>query len=144
MLMLSKKVEYGLIALLHMAGLRRGDLATAKELSERYSMPADLLGKVLQSLARDGLLEAVHGARGGYLLKRPLESTTLGDVISSVEGPVHFARCQEDPASCGQFHHCNIKEPVLQIQEQLQNFIHGISLASFKRPVAAAPVEPGA
>jgi Rrf2 family protein len=137
MLMLSKKVEYALISLLHMAEARGGDLVTAKELSERYNIPADLLGKVLQALARSGIVEAVHGARGGYRLNRAIEAIRLGEVIETQEGPIHLARCQENPDSCDQFHHCNIKEPVLQIHEQLQNFINGISLASFRKPVGA-------
>ena len=134
MLMLSKKVEYGLISLLHMSGMGEGELSTAKEISEQYSIPAELLGKVLQALAKAELLVAVHGAHGGYRTARPLDKIVLGEVIEAVEGPVHFARCQEDPSACGQFHTCNIKEPVQQINEQLQEFIYGISLAGFKRP----------
>jgi Rrf2 family protein len=134
MLMLSKKVEYGLIAVLHMASLPGGELATAKEISDHYGIPGDLLGKVLQALSRDGIVEAVHGAKGGYRLERSLDTMNLGQVIEAVEGPVFIARCQEDPANCGQFHTCNIKEPVTQINEQLQNYIHGISLAAFRKP----------
>jgi Rrf2 family protein len=135
MLMLSKKVEYGLISLLHMAGLKSAELASAKEISEHYNIPAELLGKVLQTLARAELTLAVHGAHGGYRLARPLDKIALGEVIEAVEGPIHFARCQEDPATCGQFHACNIKEPVQQIHDQLQEFIHGLSLAAFRKPV---------
>ncbi len=134
MLMLSKKVEYGLISLLHMSGLGEGALSTAKEISEQYNIPAELLGKVLQTLAKADLLSAVHGAHGGYRLARSIDTVTLGRVIEAVEGPVHLARCQEDPAACGQFHLCNIREPVQQINDQLQEFIYGISLSGFKRP----------
>lgn len=138
MLMLSKKVEYGLIAVLHMASLPNSDLATAKEISDHYGIPGDLLGKVLQALSRDGIVEAVHGAKGGYRLRRSLDTMKLGQVIEAVEGPVFIARCQEDPANCGQFHTCNIKEPVMQINDQLQNYIHGISLAAFRKPAVPA------
>ena len=139
MLTLSKKVEYGLIAVLHMASLRPGELATAKDISEAFAIPGELLGKVLQVLAREHLIEAVLGAHGGYYLRMPIEKITLGRVIETLEGPVHFARCHEDPEQCGQFHSCNIKEPVLEIHEQLMNFIHGISLGSFRRPAKPIP-----
>jgi Rrf2 family protein len=134
MLMLSKKVEYGLIALLHMAWMRRDELVTAKEISDRYSIPAELMGKVLQTLAKANLVDAVHGAKGGYHLTRNIEEITLGDMIEALEGPVHLVRCQEDPSQCGQFHTCNIKEPVMQIHEKLQQYIHGISLAALTKP----------
>lgn len=131
MLTLSKKVEYALIALLHMGRQRGGELATAKDMAERYEMPPELLGKVLQSLVRAELIESTPGARGGYAPARALERVTLGDVIEAVEGPVFFTRCQEDPASCGQFHACSIKEPIHAIQEQLVRFIHGVRLTQF-------------
>lgn len=134
MLTLSKKVEYGLMAVLHMASLRPGELATAKDISDAYDIPAELLGKVLQALARVNVIEAVLGARGGYKLRRAVEQITLGEVIEALEGPVHFARCQEDPDQCGQFHSCNIKEPVYAIHDQLMTFINGISLGSFRKP----------
>lgn len=134
--MLSKKVEYGLIALLHMAALRRGDVITAKEISDHYNIPGELLGKVLQALAKGGLVNSAPGARGGYHLARAVDSVRLGDVIQALEGPVHLVRCQEDPAQCGQFHACNIKEPIQHLHDQLQDFIFGISLAALRKPDA--------
>lgn len=134
MLMLSKKVEYGLIAILHMADARSSSLITAKEISDLYNIPAELLGKVLQSLAKSGLVESIQGARGGYKMALPIAQVTLGKVIEALEGPMVLARCQEHPSHCGQFTACNIKEPILQIHDQLQSFINGISLGSFRRP----------
>ncbi len=137
MLMLSKKVEYGLIAVLHMADLRPGTIVTAKDISEQYHIPADLLGKVLQALVRSGLVASLQGAHGGYHLARALDRIQLGEVIEAVEGPVFLTKCQEDPAQCGQFHACTIKEPVQLLQEQLQQFIHNISLGAFRKTVRA-------
>lgn len=138
MLTLSKKVEYGLIAVLHMSTLRGGRLASAKEIAEQYSIPAELLGKVLQSLARAKLVASTQGAHGGYHLQRPVEGITLGEVIEAVEGPVVLAQCQEDPANCGQYHACNIKEPIQLLHAQLVKFIHGVSLGAFRMPQPAA------
>jgi len=130
---LSKKVEYGLIALLHLDALGAQSLVTAKEMAESYRIPGEILGKVLQALARNKVLASVHGAKGGYRLARPIEDLALGDVIEAVEGPVHLARCQDDPASCDQFCSCNIREPVERIQAQLTKFMHNIKLSSFRR-----------
>jgi Rrf2 family protein len=135
MLMLSKKVEYGLIAVLHMADLAPGTVITAKDISEQFNIPGELLGKVLQALVRGGLVASVQGAHGGYRLARSLDGVQLGDVIEALEGPVFLTKCQEDPAQCGQFHTCTIKEPVHLLQEQLQQFIHGISLGAFRKTV---------
>jgi Rrf2 family protein len=138
MLKLSKKVEYGLISMMHMDARHNGDLATAREISELYNIPAELLGKVLQSLARARLIQSVQGAHGGYRLMRPANEVTLGAVVEAVEGPVQIAECQGDPACCNQFSNCNIKKPVFQVQQQLLKYMYGLPLSTFRNPVAPA------
>ena len=135
MLKLTKKVEYGLIALMHMDGMRNGDLAVAREISDAYNVPPELLGKVLQSLAKAGLVQSVQGAKGGYRLLRPIGSVKLGEVVEAVEGPVSVTPCQVDPASCEQFPSCNIREPVTRVQKQLVDYMYGLPLEAFRKSV---------
>jgi len=132
MLMLSKKVEYALMALLHVDGMDRDHVVSSKELAEIYDLPVDLIGKVLQSLARHGFVEAVHGAKGGYHAGRVISDISLGDVIEAVEGPVHLVKCQHDD-ECVQLPTCTVRSPILKIHSRLQSFIHGISLAELKQ-----------
>lgn len=135
MLKFSKKVEYGLMAMLHMDTVKNGNLAAAREMSELYHIPPELLGKVMQALVRAGLVRSEQGARGGYRLGRPLEEVTLGQVVEALDGPVHIAPCQDNPGSCGQFPSCNIREPVARVQKQLLDYICGVSLAAFRRNI---------
>lgn len=137
MLKLSKKVEYGLMALMHMDSLRNGALATAREVSGAHSIPAELLGKVLQLLAKAELIQSVQGARGGYRLLRPLDRITLGEVVEALDGPVHLAPCQNDPACCEQYSSCNIKRPVFQVQKQLLNYMYSLPLSAFRSAAGA-------
>lgn len=132
MLRLSKRVEYGLMALMHMDALGPGVLVNAGDMAERYHMPAELLGKVLQALARAGLVESVHGARGGYRLHRSLDTLTVGDVLEAVEGPFRLVKCHEEPCQCDQYDVCTIREPVLAIQQQLVNYLGAFQLAGFR------------
>ncbi len=120
------------MALLHMDSLDPDALVTAKELSEQYCMPAELLGKVLQTLARADVVESVHGAHGGYRLKRALDTLTLGDVVHAVEGTVLLVRCHETPETCDQYKSCNIREPVLRIQDQLKEYLGAFRLSEFR------------
>jgi Rrf2 family protein len=139
MLKLSKKVEYGLISMMHMDSVQNGDLATARELSDQYNIPAELLGKVLQSLAKGQLIVSAQGAKGGYRLARPLDRVTLGEVVEAVEGPMHITACQGDPSCCEQYSTCNIKRPVFQVQKQLTDYMYGLPLSSFRSTLL--PVE---
>jgi Rrf2 family protein len=139
MLKLSKKVEYGLISMMHMDSVQNGDLATARELSDQYNIPAELLGKVLQSLSKAQLIVSAQGAKGGYRLARALDRITLGEVVEAVEGPMHITACQGDPSCCEQYSTCNIKRPVFEVQKQLTNYMYGLPLASFRTTLL--PVE---
>lgn len=132
MLRLSKRVEYALMALLHMSE-KQGDVVSVAELAERYDIPSEMLGKVMQSLARADLVISLHGAHGGYKLARPFDELVLGDVMEAVEGPFRLVRCQETPESCDQYEVCTIREPVLAIQDQLLKYLASFELKTFRR-----------
>jgi len=132
MLKLTRKSEYGLIALLHIDSRQDGGLVTAKEIAETYQLPAELLGKVLQSLARAGFVESVQGAKGGYRLSTSIESVSLGEVIEKLEGPIVITPCCDGSMNCRQVNTCNIRNPVQRIQEEVRAYFHALSLSKFR------------
>lgn len=138
MLLLSRKVEYALMALLHLDGSDEGSVYSSKEIAEQLGLPVDLLGKVMQALARAGLIEAIHGAHGGYRRIRSLKDMFLGEVIEAIEGPVHLVKCQQDADHCVQPAGCSLKEPLQELQESLREFIFAFSLARFSRTMDVA------
>src|SRR5215470_13081468 len=94
MLKLTKKADYGLIALRHLAssnGARRS--ASAKDIAEAYRIPLPLLSKVLQKLARAGLLISEQGTRGGYKLSRSAGEISTLEVIRTIDGPIILTHC---------------------------------------------------
>ena len=93
MIRISKKVEYALIALLHIAKKSSGELTTARELSDKFSISLELMGKILQSLVKNGMIVSVQGVKGGYYLARPTEGISLSSVITAVDGPIALTDC---------------------------------------------------
>ena len=91
MLKLTKKADYGLIALRHLAC--QAKTASAKEIADRYRIPLPLLSKVLQTLVRTGLLVSEQGATGGYRLARDAHEITALEVIRSIDGPIILTQC---------------------------------------------------
>src|SRR6185436_1851315 len=93
MLRLSKKADYALIAMKHLA--LRGDRgsSSAREIAGQYDIPIELLAKVLQRLVRRGLLASHQGTRGGYQLARVPAQISVADVIQAIEGPVTVTAC---------------------------------------------------
>ncbi|HSK08933.1 MAG TPA: Rrf2 family transcriptional regulator [Vicinamibacterales bacterium] len=117
MLRLSKKADYALIAMKHLA-LREGrGSSSAREIAEKYSIPVELMAKVLQRLARRGLLSSQQGTRGGYQLARESASISLADVIQAIDGPLTVTACSAHSHRCGQFATCNVRDPLAKIRE---------------------------
>ena len=96
MLRLSKKADYALMAMKHLA--LRGDRgsSSAREIAEQYDIPIELMAKVLQRLVRRGLLASQQGTRGGYQLARPPAQISVADVIQAIDGPVTVTACSTD------------------------------------------------
>ena len=133
MLRISKKTEYAIIALVDMAGNGHDSLVTAKDLSDRYNIPREILGKVLQSLAKDNLIKSHQGVKGGYQLVVPLKDININTIIQTVDGPIQLVDCTvEDDCNCGQIDYCNIKSPMEFIQSELTKFFNDITLQDSK------------
>src|SRR5258705_11411242 len=93
MLRLSKKADYALMAMKHLAQKRDVSSTSAREIAEQYDIPIELMAKVLQRLVRMRLLASTQGTRGGYMLGRPATMISVPDVIGAVEGPVTVTAC---------------------------------------------------
>lgn len=131
MVRLSKKVEYGLIALRHMAARPFAEIVTAKEVADRYGIPYDLLAKVLQRLGKAGLVSSHQGVRGGYTLAKDPREMPVSDIIHAIEGSAPtIAQClSEGPASCDVFNVCTIKSPLTRVQANIDRAFHNMTLS---------------
>ena len=135
MLKFSKKVDYGLMALQYMASLQFGDVVRArivntKEIAEEYTIPVELLAKVLQALAKSGIIESQNGPKGGYVLARAPRKITIAQVLSAIEGPLGIADCYHDTdaSACVQREHCNIRTPLLKIQDSIYQLLNNMTI----------------
>ena len=140
MLRLSKKADYALIAMKHLAV--RGDRASssAREIAELYGVPIELMAKVLQRLVRRGLLSSHQGTRGGYHLGRAPGQISVADVIQAIDGPVTVTACSTDDGQCEQFEKCNVRDPLWRVRERILSALDECTiaeLASDPPPVAA-------
>lgn len=129
MLKLTKKADYGLIALRHLATRRPSRSASAKEIADAYGIPLPLLAKVLQKLARHGLLTPVYGTNGGYKLARdPLTISAL-EVIRALDGPIILTSCFTHDG-CFQSGRCGVKEPLRRIHEGILGLLGSITISA--------------
>lgn len=128
MLKFSKKVDYGLIALKYIASLDNESVASAREIAEFYYLPPDLLAKILQSLARSGIIQSQSGSGGGYRMDKNPSDVTLKEIVQSIEGSLHLVGCGKRDAACSIEPHCTIKDTLLNVEEKLAAFFDTIKL----------------
>jgi Rrf2 family protein len=124
--------DYGILALGYLSQRENGRLACAKEISEAYKIPPELLAKILQKLARSGLVKSHSGPTGGYVLAREPRDITVSDIIQSIEGPIHLVRCLNDDLCCMLSHHCDIQEPMKYIQDRVLGLFDSITLEEIR------------
>ena len=129
MLRLSKKADYALLAMRHLAANADRGALSARELAEAYDVPPELLAKVLQKLVRGRLLTSVQGIRGGYGLARPAAAISVVDVIHAIDGPLTVTACSETNHSCEQYSKCNIRDPLWQIKDRIVSALAATSIA---------------
>ena len=130
MLRLGKKADYGLIALRHLAAQRPRASSSAKEIARTYGMPAELVAKVLQRLAKIGLLASQHGTNGGYALAKDPAQINAFEVIRALEGPLFITSCVTDRSECHQMTKCTVREPLRKVNEAIAAALRQVTVAS--------------
>ena len=132
MLALTRKSDYALVALSHMAR-RKGQLCSAREIAAQYRVPVPLLMNILKTLTNHGLVASVRGSRGGYRLAAPPSSITLQQLVEAIEGPVQLFQCAQadkngSAGCCQQETSCPIVAPARSVNGRLQEFLSGVTL----------------
>jgi Rrf2 family protein len=126
MFQLSKKADYGLIALKHLAQHSAGSVS-AREIAAEYRIPAELLAKILQKLARKGLVQSQQGTRGGYILARDPAKISIVDVIEALDGPIGITPCERG-SSCEQLEKCSVKDPLMAVRAKMVRILGDTSI----------------
>jgi len=132
MLRLTKKADYGLMALKYLAEQADGSAHSAKDIAEAYHIPPQLLAKILQTLARAGLLVSHAGTNGGYALSRNAKDISAFEVIRAIDGPLFITSCITIHGSCDLAGHCTIKEPLRKVNDSIKELLSGISISDLR------------
>jgi cysteine desulfurase len=124
MLKFTRRTDYAVQALLHMASRQGDGPVSAREIAECHDIPVELTAKLLQALARAELCESRQGPRGGYRLGKPAAAISLRAVIEAVEGG------EESEHGSGA---CGYSQPLAAVQAELTERFERISLGDLAR-----------
>ena len=140
MFKLSKKADYGLIAMKHLANHRQEHACSANEIAEEYGISATLMAKVLQKLAKHEIsgCEARFHRRVSTGEKR--ESISALEVITAIDGPVLITSCVTSHGNCDATDRCSVKEPLQRVNESILGVLSTVTIAQLsedrQEPVA--------
>jgi len=132
-LALTKKTEYALSTLAHLARYRDRP-CSAREIAERYRMPSAMLTNVLKTLSHAGLVTSVRGTRGGYQLAVAPAQISLGRIMEVIEGPFRFVQCAGDGngrvhSACDRESCCPIRSVAAKLHGRIQEYMETVTLS---------------
>lgn len=128
-LRISRKIDYGLRAMIYLASLSHGSVVPFREIARQMEVPEDFLAKILKTLVDQGLVRSSRGPRGGYALgRRPAEVSFL-DVIEAVEGPVALNVCLDGDDACGHATSCTMVSVWRAGQERMLDVYRQVKLS---------------
>jgi Rrf2 family protein len=140
-LKLTKKADYGLIAMRHLAQHADLGACSAKDLAEMYSIPQEALAKILQRLTKAKLLHSLYGTNGGYTLAREPRQITAYEVIRAIEGPLFITSCSEATTDCDQSDRCTVRGPLLKVSRTIEEVLNKLTIWDMTEPEADAAPE---
>lgn len=129
MLRLSKKGEYGVMAMFEIAKNYGKGPITIKEIAERQKVSIPYLEQLLNSLRRGGLIRSVRGPGGGYVLGNNPKKISIGEVLRVLEGPVALSKClNPDVVSCSRINACVTRLLWKRLGERIDHFLKKTTL----------------
>lgn len=126
-----------MIATAHLA--HRADLGccSAKDIAETYFIPQQLMAKILQRLARNGILISQQGTHGGYSLAKSPSEITAFDIIDAIDGPVQITGCVTTRGECEQTPNCIVREPLREVNERVIQALSEVTISHMSDPSAS-------
>lgn len=125
----SRSAEYALRALVHIATLPQHEYAMARTIATEADIPAHFLAKILQDLARDGILRSIKGPGGGFRLARSAKEISLESVVEAVDGAARLNRCPLGLGECTDRVACGMHESWKPVRSRIIEYMGATSIA---------------
>lgn len=126
---ISTKGRYALRMLLDTAENQQGGYVALKDIAQRQNISKKYLEQIALQLSQAGVLRAVRGHQGGYMLVKPPAEYTVGDVLRITEGSLAPVAClDQQPNLCERCGIC-MTLPVWQgLDRVIADYVDGITL----------------
>ncbi len=135
---LSTRSQYGLRAIFALARMDKKTPVSLRELALRNNIPFKYLEQVFSVLRHEGLVDAMPGSKGGYILAHPAGDITLGRVIRALDGTIAPVGCVSRiayaPCSCPDELTCPLRSAMEEVRSAIVSVIDRMTIADYLKP----------
>ncbi len=135
---LTRAADYAVRVMIHLASQPEGTVVSKTVLAKATEAPESFLSKILQTLARAGLIQARRGVEGGFSLLPRGARASLLDVVESIDGPIAINVCVISETSCHRHADCAAHEVWLRAQSAMLSVLREAKIAEMV-PQAGTP-----
>jgi len=141
----SRSAEYAIRAFVNLSRVSEGKYAMVKHIAQEEAIPAHFLAKILQQLARKGLLRSSKGPTGGFSLRRKAEEISLMDIVQALDGLNDYEKCASGLAECNDDAPCGMHDSWKALRSRIIEYLERTSIATIqaaleqKRQAVAKP-----
>ena len=126
-MMISTKGRYGLRLILDLAKEGNGRPVPVKEIAKRQEISDKYLEQIISQFSKAGLVKSVRGAQGGYILTKPADEITAGEVLRAAEGSIAPVECCE--IGCEHSDGCNTFGLYKRIKDAVDGVVDSTTIA---------------
>ena len=130
---ISSRCEYGLRAMVYLAGRDDERPVPLPEIAAGEGIPAPFLERILARLRESGLVKATRGVSGGYQLARDSGAIAVGDVVTALEGPLSLVGCVPDDGACERAESCASRVVWRRLDSAISGALNSITLEDLTR-----------
>jgi Rrf2 family protein len=134
----SRSSEYAIRACVRLAQAPTGKCVMAKDIAREEDIPVHFLAKILQELARKGLLRSTKGPSGGFCLNGPARKLRLVDIVEAVDGLESYDRCLAGKPVCSDRTACAMHEGWMGLRSRIMKYLGGSSVGDLARASASS------
>lgn len=136
--MISTRGRYALRVMIDLAEHSNGGYIPMKDVAARQEISLKYLERILPVLAKNGLIEGIQGKGGGYRLTREPAAYPVGEILRLTEGDLAPVACLENGSTpCGRSIECRTIEMWSRLNQLINDFFDGITLADLMKPESA-------
>ena len=141
----SRSAEYAIRAFVNLSRVPEGKYAMVRQIAQQEEIPTHFLAKILQQLARKGLLRSSKGPTGGFTLRRKASEVSLMNIVEALDGLGDYDKCASGLAECNDEQPCGMHDSWNALRSRIIDYLKQTSIADIqtaleeKRRVLAKP-----